>query len=950
MKMRRVPVELNGLEKHLVFDPEKDTLAEVLRRYGLTGTKVGCGTGVCGACSVILDGKVVRSCVKKMADVPENSSITTIEGIGAPNFLHPLQLAMAVCGGIQCGFCSPGFIVSAKALLDENPSPTREEVRDWFQKHRNICRCTGYKQIVDAVMLAAEVLRGEKTMKDIEFKEDPAHIYNTKRPRPTAIGKACGLLDYGDDLKYKMPPGTLHLAIVQPKVSSHAKVLAIDTSEAEKMPGVYRVVTAKDIKGNNIYFTPIVHARSTLSGAQHNILTPIGGTIKKYGDVVAVVMADTQEQARAAAAAVKVDLELLPEYMNFIEAAAPDAIRIFEESPNVYLRQPVYKGESADKVIGESHCSVTGSFYTTREPHMSLEGDTLQSYWDEDGNVCVQCKSMSIEWNRRGLEHGTGLPYEKIRLIMNTSGGSFGWSTSAPSYGLIIVCQMLTDRPCTMTMSYEEFMHLSGKRSACYSNGRLACDESGKVTALEFEFGMDHGAYPDVSHEMLQKLSRFCGFPYQIPNVTGLSRVATTNHNNAVSYRGFGSPEAEHCSEQLFDMLANKMGMDPFEFRRINVAQPGDLTVNSRPYPEYPMEELFDMMEPYYEEARARAKKDSTPEKPHGVGVCCGGFNITVGDDHAEVALELNPDGTISALNTWEDLGQGGDIGTLVHAHEALVSNGLAIKPEQIRLVMNDSHKCPNTGIAAASRSHYMAGNAYIDAAEKLVKAMKKPDGTFRTYEEMVKEGIPTYYLGVSDTMDTFEMLDPNTGVGSPTPSNMYGVFIAEVEVDVKTGKTTVLHLACAGDVGVVGNFLSVDGQAYGGISHTIGFALSEDYEDVRKHNNIAACGVPTIKDIPDDMTVLYAENPRPSGPFGSCGCSELYQSGNHMCVINAIHDAVGVRIYDLPATPDKVKAGLEAKARGEEKEPAYRFLGSELYDDLDELAADPRENPVING
>ena len=948
MALCRTMVELNGLEKYLVFDPEKDTLAEVVRRYGLTGTKVGCGTGVCGACSVIVDGKVVRSCMKKMADVAQNSRITTIEGIGAPNFLHPLQLAMSVTGGIQCGFCTPGFIVSAKALLDENDSPTREEVRDWFQKHRNICRCTGYKQIVDAVMLAAEVLRGEKTMSDIEFKADPSAIYNTRYPRPTSIGKACGLLEYGDDMKYRMPPGTLHLAIVQPKMASHAKVLGVDTSEAEKMPGVFKVVTAADVQGNNTYVTPLVHARTTLNGFNRKLIIGIGDNIKRFGDIVAIVMAETEEQARAAAKMVKVEIERLPEYMNFIETAAPDAIRIFEESPNIYMRQPVIKGESADEVIEDSFCSVTGSFYTTRQPHMSIEGDTMQSYWDDEGNLCVQCKSMSIEWNRRGLQGAVGLPYEKMRIIMNTSGASFGWSTCGASYGLIMICQMLTERPCTMTLSYEEFMHFSGKRSACYSNGRLACDESGKITALEFDIGMDHGAYPDVAHEMLQKLVRFCGFPYSIPNVRGLGRIASSNHNHGVSYRGFASPEAEHCSEHLMDMLALKMDMDPFEFRRINAAKPGDTTINQYPYPEYPMEQLFDMMEPYYKEYRERAEKESTPEKKRGVGVCCAGFNVTIGDDHAEVALELNPDGTISVLNTWEDLGQGGDIGSLVLAHEALKE--LGVTPDQLRLVMNDSHKCPNTGIAAASRSHHMAGNAYIDAAGKMIKAMKKTDGTFRTYDEMVADGLPTYYLGVSDTMDTFIVLDPNTGKGSPTPTNMYGVFIAEVEVDVNTGKTTVLHLACAGDVGVVGNFLSVDGQAYGGISHAIGFALSEIYEDVVKHNNIASCGVPAIKDIPDDMTVLYAENPRDCGPFGSTGCSELFQSGNHMCVINAIYDAVGVRVYDLPATPDKVKAGIEAKERGEEFVPEYRYLGSELYDELEVIAADPREAAVHHG
>jgi aldehyde oxidoreductase len=426
---------------------------------------------------------------------------------------------------------------------------------------------------------------------------------------------------------------------------------------------------------------------------------------------------------------------------------------------------------------------------------------------------------------------------------------------------------------------------------------------------------------------MLQKIVRFCGFPYNIPNVTGLGRMVTSNHNNGISYRGFGSCQAEHCSEHLFDMLAHKMGMDPFEFRRLNAARPGDTTINQYPYPEYPMEQLFEMMEPYYKEYRARAAAESTPERPHGVGVCCGGFNVTLGDDHCEVALELNPDGTISVLDTWEDLGQGGDIGSLVLAHEALKAKGLAMPPERLRLIKNDSHKCPVTGIAAGSRSHYMAGNAFLDVAGKLAKAMRKADGTFRTYGEMAAEGLPTYYLGVSDTMDTYVRLDPNTGVGSPTPSNMYGVFLAEVEVDATTGKTTVLHLACAGDVGVVGNFLSVDGQAFGGISHTVGYALTEDYDDMRKHGNIAACGIPSIKDIPDDMVSLYAENPRPGGPFGSAGCSELYQSGNHMCVINAIYDAVGVRVYDLPATPEKLKAALEAKARGEARRTTTRVL-----------------------
>ena len=189
MALKKMLLNINGAEKMVVFEPE-DRLSEVIRKLGLTGTKVGCATGACGACTVLLDGKPVRSCVKKMKTIPELSEVTTIEGIGTPANLHPLQLAWIVHGGVQCGFCSPGFIMSAKGLLDVNDNPTREEVRDWFQKHRNVCRCTGYKPLVDAVMAAAKVVRGEMTMEELQFKiPEDGRIYNTYYPRPAALAK-----------------------------------------------------------------------------------------------------------------------------------------------------------------------------------------------------------------------------------------------------------------------------------------------------------------------------------------------------------------------------------------------------------------------------------------------------------------------------------------------------------------------------------------------------------------------------------------------------------------------------------------------------------------------------------------------------------------------------------------------------------------------------------------
>ena len=265
VSLTRVKLIVNGVERPVLCDLSKDTLATAIRRLGLTGTKVGCGIGVCGACSVILNGEVVRSCTKKMKNIPEYSEITTIEGIGTPQHLHPLQQAWITYGGAQCGFCTPGFIVSAYALLQKNNAPTREEVREWFQKHHNVCRCTGYKPLIDAVMAAAEVLRGEKTMEDITYKDQGEDIYGSKRPRPTALGKVTGLTDYGDDIKLKMPEGVAHLAVVIPDVA-HAIVKKVDFSEAEAMPGVYKVLTGADVKGTNNVEIPVVIPRKKGAG------------------------------------------------------------------------------------------------------------------------------------------------------------------------------------------------------------------------------------------------------------------------------------------------------------------------------------------------------------------------------------------------------------------------------------------------------------------------------------------------------------------------------------------------------------------------------------------------------------------------------------------------------------------------------------------------------------
>ncbi|NLA86217.1 MAG: xanthine dehydrogenase family protein, partial [Clostridiales bacterium] len=668
-----------------------------------------------------------------------------------------------------------------------------------------------------------------------------------------------------------------------------------------------------------------------------------GKKICKRGDCVAVVAADTEEHAREAAKKVKQNLEILPAYMTFPEAVMPNAIQLHETLPNFYMEQPVYKGEDTAEIIENAEYVAEGSFHSQHEPHLPIEPDVVQGYIGTDGMLTLQCNSQAITDGREAVSMACGIPMEQLRFIMNPVGGSFGYSVSANTFAVVATAVQNLNMPCTMTLSYDEFNHMTGKRSATFTNGRIAVGKDGKILAAEYDIGLDHGAYGSMGSKIFHNIVSVGFHGYNIPNFKGLARGASTNNAFCAAYRGFGGPQAYTATEALIDMAAEKIGMDPWEFRYKNAARPGDTTINSCPYHDYIYPKLLEEAKPFYDQYKAEAEAAKKEGRHVGVGMSMGGFLVTIGFiDQAEVALELNPDGTFTHYNTWEDVGQGGDIGALTHAVKALAPMG--VKPEQVKLTMNDSKLCSDTGLAAACRSHYMAGNATIDAANKLMDAMKKPDGTYRTYDEMVKEGIPTKYIGHYDQFDLGlpPGLDPNMGHGEKNPTYMYCVNIALTEVDVNTGKVKVLKYTCVSDVGVIGNRLAVEGQAYGGLSHSIGFALSEDYNAENKHGNMAGCGIPTIDMIPDDINLVFMETPRPNGPHGSCGCSECYQSSGHMAVINGIVNACGARVYDLPATPDKVKAAYEKKQRREDITPPKYFLDSNFEDQLEYIKNNP--------
>ena len=907
--MEKKVLNINGVPRTIIANSEA-SLADVLRgQLGLTGTKVGCGQAQCGACSVIMDGKVVRSCVTKIKKVEEGADITTIEGIGTPDDLHPLQVSWMVHGGAQCGFCSPGFIVSAKALLDENSKPTREDVRDWFQSHRNACRCAGYKPLVDAVMDAARVIRGEISINDLSFKlPADGKIWGGKYPRPSALAKVTGTCDYGADLGLKLPPDSLQLALVQAKVS-HANILSIDASEAEKMPGVYKVVTHKDVKGKNRITGLITFPTNKGDGWDRPILCDT--KVFQFGDAIAIVCADTVENARAAAEKVVVKLEELPAYMSAPAAMADDAIEIHPGTPNVYYEQKIAKGGETKPLMDSAAYVVEDEFYLQRQPHLTMEPDVGFAYFDEEGRLTIHSKSIGIHLHHAMICPGLGIEPEKLRLVQNPAGGTFGYKFSPTMEALVGVAAMATCRPVFLRYDYYQHITYTGKRSPFFVKLKYGADKNGKIIAMESDWLVDHGPYSEFGDLLTVRGAQFIGAGYGIPNIRGRGRTVCTNHAWGSAFRAYGSPQSFLASEVLMDELAEKIGMDPLELRALNIYRPGDTTPTGQEPEVFSFKEMIDKIRPLYTKAKEKAKTESTADVKKGVGVSIGIYGCGLdGPDASEVAIELTGDG-VTVYSSWEDHGQGADMGCLGTAHEALRPMGIA--PEKIKLVMNDTAVTPNSGPAGGSRSQVVTGNAIKSGCDMLLAAMKKPNGGYRTYDEMMAEKIPVRYAGKwAASMNS--ACDEN-GQGKPFAVYMYGVFMSEVAVDVKTGKVQVEGFTTVADVGKINNRLVVDGQIYGGVAQGIGLALSEDFEDLKKHTSLLSCGLPYIKDIPDNFNILYVETPRPHGPFGAAGVGELPLTSPHCSIVNAIYNACGVRITKLPALPEKVKAGLEAKA-----------------------------------
>jgi aldehyde oxidoreductase len=675
----------------------------------------------------------------------------------------------------------------------------------------------------------------------------------------------------------------------------HALIKSIDTSAAKKMPGVIGIMTADDIKGTN-------HIR--FIEADQPLLCE--DKVRTLGDPIAIVGAETREQARAAAAAVKVTYEPLPVMMTPEEALADGAYQIHKHSPNLCYSQPQIKGD-AQKALAESAAVVEAEFSTQMNHQAALEPEPSVAYFEGEGadaELVVVGRSIMIHAHAAQLKEAVG--WDNIRYKEPYSGGQFGIKVTITSEGIAAAAAVHFKRPVRYIPSLTEAMLITSKRHPYSMKVKMGADSDGHLTAYTNDFTVNKGAYfltgPVIPNRALHMLSG----AYNIPNVYAMAKMAYTNNASGGAARGAGPPQVTFALECAVDMLADKMGIDPLEFRKMNSLKVGQTRSTGAGVKEWPFPELCDAIRPYYEQAKkaTAAFKDGAVKR--GVGIACHSFGVGEAGDEAELSVEVDPDDGITIYAAIADPGEGNDsMLTQIAAHM------LQLPMEKVRLYTRDTDKTVGTGPAAGSRMTYMGGGALVNALEKLKQAMK--EAGINTYAGLKQAGKPTRYKGTKQIPGK-DQLDPKTGQSDSFDSQVHNIQMAEVEIDTKTGVVRVIKMTTAVDAGPIINPQNLEGQLEGGMDQGIGYALREEYIH-GKTKDWVTFQFPTI-DTSFDVEVITRETPRTNGTLGATGIGEMTMVSTAPAVINAIKNACGVRIYDLPATPEKIKAAL-AQANG---------------------------------
>lgn len=926
--MTKLTFVVNEKEYTLEIKPD-EMLSDVLRyRVGLTGTKVSCGEAECGVCTVLVDGEPILSC-NYPALKAQGKHVTTIEGLSEGEELHPLQEAFIKHGAVQCGFCTPGQIMTATALLNEKPDPTDEDIE--YALNDTLCRCGTYPMIINAIHAAADKINQGKQIEYPSFDFGGGHdVVGQVAPRPEAKKKVTGEAIYTDDISF---PGMLYGATLRAGVP-HGRVKTLEISKARELPGVQAVLTAEDIPGR-INHGLIIQDWPALVGE--------GEKVRYVGDAIAIVAADTQEIAQRALDLIEIDIEPLPAVTDPVDARKEGA-PLVHESGNLLKHIKVNKGD-IQKGFQEADVVFEDTFYTPTYEHAFMEPECSIARVLEDGKVEVYVGSQIPYSDRDQVAEALGLPYDKVRVRGPLIGGGFGGKEDIVGQIHAALLARATGKPVKILYDRHESLLVHPKRHATQITVKLGLKKDGTLTAAQTELYGDTGAYASLGAKVMGRATTHSTGPYIVPNVKIDCYAMYTNNPPAGAFRGFGAFQAAFAIENLMDRVAEDLKINPIELRRKNALRLESITNTGQHLRDsvglvecidktaQAVMEITEGEDPFL----ARAVPGE-PNKRRAWGFAVTFKNTGLGEgapDNASAEIEILEDGRVETRISSAEIGQG-----LVTVLQMITAEELKIPLEQVNIYLSDTDLTPDGGPTTGSRQTYISGNAAKFAAITLrnhILSTLSEKFDIPPDEITLEEG----HVHVNDEELTFaevsslmraegrvpklvyEYKSPETTpLGEPGDKHFAYSFAAqamEVEVDLDTGEVRVVRAVGATDVGKAINPLGLQGQAEGGLIMGIGHALTEEFiveEGQVFTDYLSRYRMPSIHHIPDEIKVMIVEDPASDGPYGGKGVGEISTMPVPPAIVNAIYNACGVRLNRIPVDQDWLAGEIAKKGR----------------------------------
>ena len=836
---------------------KKQSLLRFLRdELHMTSVKDGCSQGACGACTVIIDGVTCKACVPT-TDRLEGKHVLTVEGLSEWES-QVFTYAYGEAGAVQCGFCIPGMVMCTKALLDVNPDPTEDEIK--YALRNNYCRCTGYVKIIAAVKLSAKILREGR----IPEKSADDWKVGSRVHRLDVEEKVLGYGKYPDDFyKENMCYGSA-LRSKYPR----ARVLSIDTSKAKALPGVAAVLTAEDIPGEN----KIGH----LKHDQYTLI-PVGGLTHYLGDAVALVAAEDMETVEKAKKLIKVEYEVLPMVHNIKEAAAADAPKVFdEEESNVQAYKHVSRGNAAEAIRNAKHV-ITQHFETPWTEHAFLEPECAVAYIDEDGDVMVISTDQDAYCTYR--ECSLMLGTDKVKAENALVGGGFGGKEDMTVQHHAALLAHHTRRPVKVRLTRAESLLIHPKRHHFVMNFTMGCDENGKILGVKAKVASDTGAFASLGGPVLERACTHAAGPYAYENFEIEGTAYYTNNPPAGAFRGFGVTQTCFATETLLNMMADEIGITPWEIRYRNAIRPGGVLPNGQIVDESTgLVETLEAVKEQYDSARAAGKP---------IGLACAMKNAGVGvgiPDTGRVKLIIEEDHKLHIYAGASCIGQG--LGTVL---VQMVVSSTDLKHGDIVYERSNTWIAPDSGTTSGSRQTLITGEACMRACRKLMEA--KTDG--KTLADLEGQEFYGEYLAKTDPL--------GADVPNPISHVAYGYATQMCILDAKTGK--IEKMVAAHDVGKAVNPLSCEGQIEGGVVMSMGFALREKYpidENCKPIEKFGALGLFRAHEIPE-IEAIVIDKPGLDVAYGAIGIGEITSIPTAPAITDAYYRLDGERRYSLP-------------------------------------------------